>query len=43
MEKRTRLLAELDDARAKQFKEKEDQLRRQAEWERNEFERIILE
>ena len=43
MQKRTRLLAELDDARAKQFMEKEDQLRRQAEWERNEFERIILE
>lgn len=41
MEKRQRLLSDLEQARARQFKEKEDHLARQAEFERSEFLRIV--
>jgi hypothetical protein len=43
MEKRSRLLAELDEARFKQFHEKEENFARAADVERQEFQRIILE
>lgn len=41
MEKRNRLLAELDEARTRQFHEKENNLARVADVERQEFYRII--
>ena len=43
IQKRERLLNELDEARSRQFKEKENNLAALAHFERNEFERIIIE